>query len=195
MPFAELLVPMFGVVGALLLFAGLLHLGRWIVRLLKLPNDLPEGPHFEPPPPPIRDVLDHAEAGRVAAHQARLRALYAKAREAAQASVACAELAAQDYVAVQGAPDPGVAKAGLAQLAARAKAAAEAAEQAVRRDDPVEVDVTTPAGDALAAKAEAEGIAGRFPSGRERRLRWMLILLAVMILWTLAMHFLLPRVR
>ena len=69
----EMLVPMVGVVIALLLFGGLLLFGVWVIKRLKLPNDLPEGPYFEPPPPPVRDLLDHVEARRMAARQMRRR--------------------------------------------------------------------------------------------------------------------------
>ena len=63
----DLMAPMGAVIAALVLFAGLLHLGLVIVRRLKLPQDLPEGPHYEPPPPPVSEVLDPASAQSAAA--------------------------------------------------------------------------------------------------------------------------------
>jgi hypothetical protein len=183
------------VVVGLLLFAGLLQLGALIVRALKLPNDLPEGPHFEPPPPAIRDVLSPDEASRIATQQLRLHQLYDRARMATQAAQRCMELAAQPYAVSANAPDPAQAKAELLRLAATAKQAAENADQAVRQSVVVDADMERWANEAQTAARDAQALAMRFPSGRERRLRLMMILLVVMVVWTVLMYLIMPKVH
>jgi len=198
----DLLVPMVGVVMALLLFAGLLQLGLVIVRALKLPNDLPEGPHFEPPPPAIQDVLSPVEAARIAAHQARLRHVYGRARSASQSAQVCAELAAQSYSGgssgesgAANVPDPVQTKVELMRLAALAKTWAEQADQAVRQAVVVDDDIDKLVIGAEKAAKEAQSLAARFPSGRERRLRLMLIVLVMLVVWIALMYLLMPTVR
>lgn len=187
----ELLVSMVGIIMGLLLFAGLLQLGVRVVRLLRLPNELPEGPHFEPPPPPSRAQLDPTEARRIAATQIQLRQRYARAQSAARAAQLCAELAAQEYAAVAGAPDPLSAKRELIGLAARAKIVAENVERAVREGSLSDDDAQV--AEAEAAAAQATALAAQFPSGRERRLRLMMVVLVIVVLWTAAMYALTPR--
>jgi hypothetical protein len=75
---------MFSLVGGLLLFAGLLLSGVWLIRFLKLPTDLPEGPRFEAPPPPLMPRGDRVAAAPVAAQQQRFHALFATAHRAAR---------------------------------------------------------------------------------------------------------------
>lgn len=190
----ELLVPMVGVVVALLLFGALLQWGVWIIRRLKLPNDLPEGPHFEPPPPAIRDAIGPDEARRIAAVQLQRRARFARARAAATAAMRCAEWASQDYPTAAGMTDP---RPELQRLADQAKAAAESAERLVRSTDDeaqagaIDHHATT----AETAASQAEAIVAKHPSGRERRLRIMLIILAVMIVWCALMFLVMPGRR
>lgn len=191
----DVLVPMLGVVVGLLIFAGLLLLGMLIVRFLKLPNDLPEGPHFEPPPPAIKDVLSPAEASHIAAQQARLYHLYGRARHAHQAAQLCAELAAQSYAAAANAPDPVQAKADLVRLAASAKQAAEHADHGVRQVEVDDVKIEQWVTETQSAASEAQALAIRFPSGRERRLRLMMIVLVVLVVWTVLMYLIMPKVR
>src|SRR5690349_9369082 len=83
---------MYALIGGLLLFALLLLLGTRIVRWLKLPQDLPEGPRFEPPAPPTVAKGDRAAAAIAAAAQARLRAVYDQAHAVVLAAVRCQDL-------------------------------------------------------------------------------------------------------
>ncbi len=75
------LLTVFAVMAALLIFSGLLLAGGVIVRRLKLPTDLPEGPRFSPPAPPAVDHATPGEAQAVAARTHRRAALGAIARE------------------------------------------------------------------------------------------------------------------
>jgi len=187
----EMLVPMIGVMVGLVVFAGLLQFGVWIVRRLGLPNDLPEGPHFEPPPPPARDVLDRAEARRIVDQQVSMRQRYALARATAQAAQRCAELAAQDYGKVEGAPDPITVKTDMRRLTDSAKRAAVAADRAARNPDQsvTNAECEALARSAVAAAQEAEALAARFPSGRERRLRIMAVILVIAVIWSALMFY------
>jgi hypothetical protein len=81
---ALITLTMFSLVGGLLLFAGLLLSGVWLIRFLKLPTDLPEGPRFEAPPPPLMSRGDRAAAAPIAAEQQRFHALFATAHRAAR---------------------------------------------------------------------------------------------------------------
>ena len=88
----NLFLTMATMVGGLLLFALLLLAGVRIVRWLKLPQELPEGPRFEPPPPPTIAHGNRAQAAVVAASQAKLYALYAQAHHAVRAAFETQEL-------------------------------------------------------------------------------------------------------
>lgn len=184
----ELMAPLGAVVAALLLFAGLLQFGVLIIRRLKLPQDLPEGPHYEPPPPPVADVLDPAAARTVAARQTARRAVYARAHDALRAAVACAEAALVPLPAALGA-DPVSARAELVRLAAVAKAAAEAAEQTMRSDG-LDAATATERHAAEAEAAVASGVEVRkpFPPPGRLRLWLMLAALAVCILMILGLQ-------
>lgn len=192
---AELLAPMVAVLAALALFGTLLQVGLVIVRRLKLPQDLPEGPHFEPPPPPVSAVLEPTAARARAAVQARRRAIHARAHAAARAAAACAEAALIPLAATPGAPDPDAARAELTRHAAMAKAAAEAAERAMRGADLDAADAETQrhAAEAATAYAAAEAVLRPFPEPDNRRLRWLLILLGVMVVWVFLVFGILPR--
>ena len=79
MPLA--MIAMAGVVLALLVFAGLLLAGGVIVRWLGLATDLPDGPRFEPPAPPLVDHAAPEQARSIAAVTHRRAALGSIARE------------------------------------------------------------------------------------------------------------------
>jgi len=104
-------------------------------------------------------------------------------------------LAAQPYGAAENTPDPVQAKADLAGYAATAKQAAEYTDQAVRQAVVVDADIERCVVEAEAAASTAQALAARFPSGRERRLRLMMIVLVVMIVWTVLMYLIMPTVR
>lgn len=191
----EMLAPMGAMVAALVLFAGLLQFGLFVVRRLKLPQDLPEGPHFEPPPPPVRDVLEPAAARAQAAIQARRRLIYACAHSAARAAASCAEASLLSLVAGPGTPDPATASTELARLAATAKAAADAADQAMSGSDldTAAADTERHMAEAVSAFIATQAVLAPFPAPANRRLRWLLIVLGVMIAWMVLMFGILPR--
>lgn len=193
----DLMAPMGAVIAALVLFAGLLHLGLVIVRRLKLPQDLPEGPHYEPPPPPVSEVLDPAAARAVAALQARRRAIYDRAHAAARAAADCAEAALVPLIAAPGAPDPATAHADLLRHAAVAKAAAEAAEKAMRGSDLAlaAADTERHAAEADAALVASAAVLAPFPEPGNRRMLVMLIALGVVLVFWLFVFVILPQPR
>lgn len=115
---AEALLAQGAVVAALLVFAVVVVGGRWLVQRLRLPTDLPEGPRFEPPPPPAVDRCDPAAARAAAAIQLRRAALGDEAHQAARAAFAAGLAAGRDH-----------------PTALAAQAAAEQAEKAFHLDD------------------------------------------------------------
>lgn len=199
-------VAMAVVIGGLLLFVALLFAGLGVVRLLKLPQELPEGPRFEPPPPPARSGGDRVEARRVAERQARLRQVYAQAHDAVRAGWSCRELRS---ACVLSAGDERMRQAGeiLARTSATARTAAEAAEalltdcdkrlradHAALSDPDIAALGETLAGHAVTAQgalSEArratEGLVG---DGGRRRILLMLVALAVMVVWIVLMQLL-----
>jgi hypothetical protein len=123
-----LLLGVIAIVAALLLFSGLLLLGVAVVRRLRLPTDLPDGPRFEAPPPAL--VLDPAGATERAAAQAAWSRLGARARARWQQAVAAHEARDPQAAALE-------AEARQAEAAFRAQdeaalARAEAAMDALR---------------------------------------------------------------
>jgi len=173
------------VVGALLAFSALLFLGLAIVRLLKLPQDPPEGAYFSPSAPPIADVLSPAEArARAAATALRWHAAHA-AHLAQRAAVAC-----MDFVGAA----PVDRRPALERLAQQAKTAAETADTA-RKADPIDhAVVRTALRQTLVARREARTLMadqqGAEPARRKRLLLMLGILLTV---WALAMLLLTVR--
>jgi len=130
----ESIVVIGAVVAALLVFCALLLAGLRLVRWLRLPQDPPEGPRFEPPPPPLLTTADpaHARDARVVQDAARTR--FAKARDAYAAACALHDLG----------PDEPAARV--------AEAAADAALEAARMGDAAAVERQAAiAADALAA--------------------------------------------
>lgn len=184
MPF-EPYLGLAAVVGALSAFSGLLFLGLGIVRLLKLPQDLPEGAYFSPNAPPIADRLTPAEArARAAATALRWRAAHA-AHLAQRAAVICLEF-------ITAAPVE--RRPALERLAQQAKTAAETADTA-RKADPIDhAVVRTALRQTLVARREARALMadqhGNEPARRKRLLLMLGVLLAV---WALAMLMLTVR--
>lgn len=192
------------VIAGLVVFAGLVLAGVAIVRRLGLPPGLPEGPNYEPPPPPVRDRPDRKAAQATAQAQARLQRLYDRARSAASASHECQEMLALgtlggfDHLCIalgvkRGLDDKARAAVDtIRREAAKAKAAAEAAEPAMRRATlaapetvlvEVENEIDRQAAAAEAARTAALEAAKSLPDHRNRRLWFLLILLAVMTAW------------
>jgi hypothetical protein len=124
------------VIAALLVFSGVVVSGAWLVRRLRLPTDLPDGPRFEPPPPAAVGVCDRASAAAAAALHHRRAALGAAASAAAHAAATAAATIGRDHPAVQA-----------------ALAAAAAAERAFRGDDLAAAEQEVPR---LRAEAERQ---------------------------------------
>lgn len=173
------------VVGALFAFAGLLQAGLYVVKWLKLPQDLPEGAYFSPPAPPIADSLTPAQAQARAQGTAALRRLHVMAHLAQRAAVFCSEA-----VAIA----PAERRPVLVALAEQAKTAAEGAD-AARKADPVEPAVVRGhLRAALTARREARAaVADCVGDDSARRRRLMLMLVALVVLWVASMLLILLR--
>ncbi|HEX3134879.1 MAG TPA: hypothetical protein VHX44_15035 [Planctomycetota bacterium] len=203
-----LMLTMFALIGGLLIFAVLLLLGVRIVRWLKLPQDLPEGPRFEAPPPPSVAKGDRAAAAVIAVAQARLQAVYTEAHAVVRAAAECQDLHQQ--VNSAGAVEPFAAVAPVTErCSATAITSATAAEQALQAfdrrlradraavaDAEVEALRKDLAGHALTAQealTEARAAVAPLPDGGNRRLILLVGLLVVMIAWVIAMQMLLKK--
>ena len=195
------------VIGGLVAFAVLLLAGVGVVRWLRLPQELPEIPRFEPPPPPLRAHPDRAAARAVAARQAELRQLFARGLGICQATQQCQEMlgAVEGLSGLDGAlRDPALAE--LRRSSATSAGALTVADQALRQLDeelrgaPAADAAPIPAIAATAAIVDQQALAaqGALASARaavqalpdltgRRRLWLMLALLAVMVAWVAAM--------
>lgn len=197
-----------GVVGGLMLFALLLLSGTALVRWLNLPQDLPEAPRFEPPPPPSVLHGDRARAAVTAAAQARLRTLYEQAHAVVRAASQCQDLHQQ--VRAQGPAVPFAAVSPITeQCSATAVTSATALEHVLasfdrrlRADRTAVTDADLEAlrqeiaGHALTtqgALAQARVAVAPLPDGGNRRLFLLVGLLVVMLVWVLAMQYLLKK--
>lgn len=209
MPVDPQLLPlsMIAIVGGLMIFAVLLLFGVKLIHWLKLPQDLPEGPRFEPPPPPSVLCGDRIVAAATAAVQARLQAIYTQAHAVVQAAAECQEL----HVLVRSA-GPLEPFAAVAPVTERCSAAAVTNATAMEhvlaifdrrlRTDRAAVtvadieaatrDIGSYAVIAQGALSEARAAVAPLPNGgANRRLYILLALLAVMIAWVFAMQYVL----
>jgi hypothetical protein len=191
-------------VGGLLAFAILLLAGVALVHALRLPQDLPDGPRFEPPPPPLRARGEVQGARQAAQRQAAVAALYAHARDLDLQERECQALAALAAPAGAPRPPPAVAvPAAQLQAAAEACAAAQGALRAF--DQRLRGAPAADAGnDALAAElaacapvvgealAAARALAAAAPAAGPPRRR-LLLLAAFLLLWLAALAVLLWR--
>jgi hypothetical protein len=211
MPVDPQLLPlsMIAIVGGLMIFALLLLFGVKLIRWLKLPQDLPEGPRFEPPPPPSVLRGDRTAAAATAAVQARLQAIYAQAHAVVRAAAECQEL--HHFVRSAGPVEPFAAVAPVTErCSAAAVTNATAMEQVLSAFDgrlridraavttaDMEVAMRDIAHHALIAQgalSEARAAIAPLPNGgANRRLYILLALLAVMIAWVFAMQYILRK--
>lgn len=202
------LLSMSALIGGLMLFAALLLLGTAIVRWLKLPQELPEGPRFEPPPPPTVPRGDRATAALAAATQARLRAVYGEAYAVAQAAAECQGLHQQ--VSSAGAVEPYAAVAAITgPCAATALASSKVVETSLdaftarlHKERAAVGDVEIAAMHQLLAEhtltvqgalTQVRSAIAPLPDGGNRRLIILVVMLVVMILWVVAMQVLLKK--
>jgi hypothetical protein len=211
MPVDPQLLPlsMIAIVGGLMIFAVLLLFGVKLIRWLKLPQDLPEGPRFEPPPPPSVLRGDRIAAAATAAVQARLQAIYTQAHAVVRAATECQEM----HVLVRSA-GPVEPFAAVAPVTERCSATAvtsatamehvlSAFDRRLRTDRAAVTDAEMEAAKrdiahhalvAQGALSEARAAIAPLPNGgANRRLYMLLILLAVMIVWVFAMQYILRK--
>jgi hypothetical protein len=178
-------------VAGLLGFSALLLLGGPLVRAMRLPPDLLDGPRFEPPPPPLRTTGERSAAGQAASRQAGLAALYARVRDLELAASECQALSRPPYAPPAHAGDASA----LADHVAAALAASSAADAALRAWDerlraaaPGAAEEAPAFSAALAAwEATVQGAvapARRLVSPLAQAPAWRLLLLvAVLVLW------------
>lgn len=211
MPVDPQLLPlsMIAIVGGLMIFAVLLLFGVKLIRWLKLPQDLPEGPRFEPPPPPSVLRGDRIAAAATAAVQARLQAIYTQAHAVVRAATECQEM----HVLVRSA-GPVEPFAAVAPVTERCSATAvtsatamehvlSAFDRRLRTDRAAVTDAEMEAAKrdiahhalvAQGALSEARAAIAPLPNGgANRRLYLLLALLAVMIVWVFAMQYILRK--
>ena len=187
-------------VGGLLVFALLLLAGGAVVRWLRLPQDLPDGPRFEPPPPALVQHPDRALAMACARRQSDAHALYARVKAATQTALEC-QLFAESLPAGQMAPEVAAAlERGLAQARASYKAmlAALDDQSARMRQAPASDAVVTGATELLALCAREQQVASDAlaqmrssasgmvapPRGTSR---WLVIAAVILVLWLVAL--------
>ncbi len=178
---AQLIYVMAAVVSALAVFSLLILGGVRIVALLRLPQELPEGPRFEPPPPEVIDQPDRVRAASIAQRRGRLREIHANAYAAFRAAGACHEALAS----LPGAA-PVAERQELAELVATADRRLGVAETALRDDDLPRalLDTVRCAGDCAELAGRARIIAERHVAGDHGRQRMILLGLALlMAIW------------
>lgn len=211
MPVDPQLLPlsMIAIVGGLMLFAALLLFGVKLIQWLKLPQDLPEGPRFEPPPPPSVLRGDRIAAAATAAVQARLQAIYAQAHAVVRAAAECQEL--HVLVRSAGPLEPFAAVAPVTERCSAAAVTNATAMENVLADfdrrlrtnraavtvadiEAATRDIEGYAVVAQSALNEARTAVAPLPNGgANRRLYMLLALLAVMIAWVFAMQYILKK--
>ena len=211
MPVDPQLLPlsMIAIVGGLMIFALLLLFGVKLIRWLKLPQDLPEGPRFEPPPPPSVLRGDRTAAAATAAVQARLQAIYSQAHAVVRAAAECQEL--HVLVRSAGPVEPFAAVAPVTERCSAAAVTNATAMENVLSDfdrrlrtnraavtvadiEAATRDIEGYAVVAQSALNEARTAVAPLPNGgANRRLYMLLALLAVMIAWVFAMQYILRK--
>ena len=211
MPVDPQLLPlsMIAIVGGLMIFAVLLLFGVKLIRWLKLPQDLPEGPRFEPPPPPSVLRGDRTAAAATAAVQVRLQAIYSQAHAVVRAAAECQEL--HLLVRSAGPVEPFAAVAPVTERCSAAAVTNATAMENVLSDfdrrlrtnraavtvadiEAATRDIEGYAVVAQSALNEARTAVAPLPSGgANRRLYILLALLAVMIAWVFAMQYILRK--
>jgi hypothetical protein len=164
------------VIGGLLIFASLVLFGTWLVRRLRLPQELPEGIHFAPPAPPIVALVDRAGAVERARHQARLVLIHGRALQA-NALVQ----SAQEYVLMA---RGSAVEATIASALGRMQSAAQAVDKARQADaDTADLETARLLGEAQQAFADAETAVRTLPQAR----RWTFMVLAIATFLLLAL--------
>jgi hypothetical protein len=168
--------------------------GDFVVRKLKLPRDLPEGPRFEPPPPAGHGV-DRVAATVIAQKQKRLISIHAAAFGVLRISQQAHDLFSHiEPMARSAAPDQKQklfrAAVVIERASTQAAESAAAAEQDMRNADPdiAERLVQEHAVRAAALLTEARQAASAFPEPADRRRVLILSAIAlVALVWLLVL--------
>ncbi len=192
----QLMAVVVAMIGGIAAFSALLLLGGWVVRILRLPQDLPDGPRFEPPPPPVAALAERTAARLRAERQAEVHALYARIQELVRTAHECQLLSHQLQ-------DEGVAAEVMAALTRHAAEAETASTQLMtamatanarhgQQGPPAGLDelrgACDSAGKAIdAAIAAQRAIRAQVPLPSAPTRRWLLLLLAIMVLWLVAL--------
>jgi hypothetical protein len=191
MPDPATLATIAAILGAMLVFAFTVLIGRSLVRVLRLPTDLPPGPRFAPPPPPARDPDTPAQARERARHHRRRVKACTDARTACETAEVLAEtrrlLATYDQAELRaaGCNDPEALLQTLDQAQARVHGEAEAAECAMHDADLESACAVTAAAATTAAheRSEIDRLLApiHLPDADRRRLWRLLIALIVAV--------------
>ncbi len=187
---SDQLTVLIAIICALFTFGVLVIAGGAIVRLLRLPRDLPEGPRFEPPPPAPQDPGANEAARERAAESAQRRAACTAARQtlhfASSLSAEAHALEQLDEAVLRqaGAEDPAALRRTATQLAEQAAAEAERAETEMRcADATAAVAACTAARERAAAlHAELEGHLAPVTLADNRRSRILLLFVLLIAL-------------
>jgi hypothetical protein len=190
LPPSDVIAAMTGVIGGAFLFALALLSGIRIVRVLRLPQDLPDAIRFEPPPPLLREVADRDQAIAAASKQDRLRRIYQDGRRAVLAAQRTHDLAALATAvaarqATGGAAKPEI-RAAIATVTRAAEQAANAAmlsERAMREPnlDAAEAQCRDHADVAAAALVSADRAMTELPESDDRQRIYLLVILLVLV--------------
>ncbi|MFW5750297.1 MAG: hypothetical protein ACOCZK_01485 [Planctomycetota bacterium] len=186
------LAVLIAIICALFTFGMLVIAGGYIVRRLRLPRDLPEGPRFEPTPPPPQDPGSSRAARERAALSEQRAAACTAARQALHfASSLSAEAHAleqlDDAVLRQaGSDDPAALRRTATGLAEQAAAEAEHAESQMRGADVAAAAETCAASRQRAAGLHAELERHLAPltvaDGRRTRILLLFVLLIALLI-------------
>jgi hypothetical protein len=168
------------VVLGLVIFALAVLLGVYLVRLLKLPVELPSELHFAPPAPPVHPPIGHEQSRATAALQSRWSLIHNRARESMDISAALQDLAE----AAKGSAAESVVTA----AATRAQTAAKSADAGRAKEiDQAERETMQFLAEAKEAWSEAEKTFSP-PARSQRLLIVMTVCAAILALsWTAIM--------
>jgi len=188
---------------AVMVFSGLVLAGVVVVRRLRLPQDLPEIPRFEPPPPTVLVVADPASARTIARKVAQQRGMVAGHLAIAHATVRDALACQEARLGLDG--HPAVADAAHAASVALVRTATDSAVKAGEEADqiaqrlrarPEDLSAVSVLEDlrtrAQTARVQVDAAISTLPDVERRRRVWLLIIvLVVLLLWVVAMQALL----
>jgi len=188
-----MVISLYAAIGAvflsLLLFAPLLVLGAYLVRALKLTQDMPTDLHFAPPAPAIHAPLDKDQTMAIATRQARLAVIHGRARQCVEVVGGLAEY--------QGLISAAPAQSQLHGLIERATQAATAADVARVSPDIDQADAETARclAEATAAWDESQTLRDTVPSQRGSSVLIVVLatILAAAVVAVIILHGTTPR--